>query len=201
MLEKTLESPLDRKEIQPVNPRGSQPWLFTGRTDAEAEAPILWPPHAKSRLTGKNWCWERLRVGGEGSDRGWDGWIVSPSQRTWIYADSRRQWNTEKPGVLQSMGSQRVGHDLATEQQQLLLLGKANYSALTLSSTVSYLIFGHQQFQSPCSVQSTTYLIEPSDWACWLPLLGARFASYWAVMWYSWDLLNALTTWDILWEL
>ena len=54
MLEKTLESPLDSKEIKPVNPKGNQPWIFTGRTDAEAKAPVLWPPDAKSQLTGKD---------------------------------------------------------------------------------------------------------------------------------------------------
>ena len=54
VLEKTLESPLDCKEIQPVNPKGNQSWVFIGRTDAEAETPILWPPNAKSRLTGKD---------------------------------------------------------------------------------------------------------------------------------------------------
>ena len=54
MLEKTLESPLDGKEIKPVNPRGKQSWIFIGRTDAEAEAPILWPPDAKSWLIGKD---------------------------------------------------------------------------------------------------------------------------------------------------
>ena len=54
MLEKTLESPLDSKEIKSVNPKGNQPWIFTGRTDAEAEAPILWSPDAKSWLTGKD---------------------------------------------------------------------------------------------------------------------------------------------------
>ena len=54
VLEKTLESPLDCKEIQPVNPKGNQPWIFTGRTDAEAEAPKLWPPNVKSWLTGKD---------------------------------------------------------------------------------------------------------------------------------------------------
>ena len=54
MLEKTLESPLDSKEIKPVNPQGNQPWIFIGRTDAEAEAPILWPPYAKSQLIGKH---------------------------------------------------------------------------------------------------------------------------------------------------
>ena len=54
VLEKTLESPLDSKEIKPVNPKGDQPWIFIGRTDAEAEAPILWPPDVKSPLTGKD---------------------------------------------------------------------------------------------------------------------------------------------------
>ena len=54
VLEKTLESPLDCKEIQPVYPKGDQSWVFIGRTDTEAEAPILWPPDVKSRLTGKD---------------------------------------------------------------------------------------------------------------------------------------------------
>ena len=64
MLEKTLESPLDCKEIQPVNPKGNQSWVFIGRTDAEAETPILWPPDARNWLTGKDpdaekdWRWE-----------------------------------------------------------------------------------------------------------------------------------------------
>ena len=53
-LDKTLRSPLNCKEIKPVNPKGNQPWIFTGRSDAEAEAPVLWPPHAKSWLTGKD---------------------------------------------------------------------------------------------------------------------------------------------------
>ena len=54
VLEETLESPLDSKDIKPVNPKGNQPWIFTARTDAEAEAPILWPPDLKSRLIGKD---------------------------------------------------------------------------------------------------------------------------------------------------
>ena len=64
VLEKTLESPLDSKEIKPVNPKGNQPWIFIGRIDAEAETPIFWPPDAKSRLigkdtdAGKDWRWE-----------------------------------------------------------------------------------------------------------------------------------------------
>ena len=71
VLEKTLESPLDCKEIQPVYPKGDQSWVFIGRTDVEAETPILWPTDVKSWLIGKRpWCWERLRAGGEGDDRG-----------------------------------------------------------------------------------------------------------------------------------
>ena len=54
-------------------------WVFIGRTDAEAEIPILRPPHAKSWLIGKDWCWEGLGAGGEGNDRGWDGWMASPT--------------------------------------------------------------------------------------------------------------------------
>ena len=97
---------LDRKEIKPVNPKGNWSWIFIGRTDAEAEAPTLWPPDAKNWLTGKDWCWERLKAGGEGDDRGWDGWIASPTQGTWVWASSRSWWWTGKPGVLWSMGSQ-----------------------------------------------------------------------------------------------
>ena len=67
---KTPESPLDCKEIKPVNPKGNQPWIFIGRTDAEAEAPILWPPGCKEPTHWKRpWCWARLKAGGEGDDR------------------------------------------------------------------------------------------------------------------------------------
>ena len=111
VLEKTLESPLDCKEIQPVHPKGNQSWIVTVRTDAEAEAPILWPPVAKSQLIRKDhWCWERLKAGGEGDDKGQDGWMASQTWWTWVWASSRSWWWIEKPGVLQ-----RVGHDWATE--------------------------------------------------------------------------------------
>ena len=63
----------------------------------------------------RSWCWERLKVGGEGNDRGWDGWMASPTQWVWIWAGSGSWWWTGKPGMLQSMGSQRVGHDWAIE--------------------------------------------------------------------------------------
>ena len=71
VLEKTLESPLDSEEIQPVNHKGNKPRKLIGRTGAEAETPILWPPDAKSRLTGKDPdCWDRLKAGGKGDNRG-----------------------------------------------------------------------------------------------------------------------------------
>ena len=61
------------------------------------------------------WCWERLKAGGEGDDRGWDGWMASPTWWTWVWVSSGSWWWTGKPGMLQSMGSQRVGHKWATE--------------------------------------------------------------------------------------
>ena len=65
----------------------------------------------------KTWCWERLKAGGGGDDRGWDDWMASPTQWTWVWTSSGRWWRTGKPGVLQSMGPQRVEHDWVTEQQ------------------------------------------------------------------------------------
>ena len=106
VLEKTLESPLDCKETQPVNPKGNQFWIFIGRTDAKAETPILWPRHAKNWLLKRLWCWERPKAGGEGDDRGWDGWMASLTQWTWVWANSGSWWWAGRPGVLQSMGSQ-----------------------------------------------------------------------------------------------
>ena len=95
VLEKTLESPLDCKEIQQVHPKGNQFWIFIGRTDAEAETPKLWPPDVKTHLK-RPWCWERLKVGGEGDDRRWDGWMASLTRWTWVWARSGRWWRTHK---------------------------------------------------------------------------------------------------------
>ena len=104
VLEKTLESPLDSKEIQPVYPKGNQFWTFIGRTDAEAETPILWPPDTEPTHWERPWCWERLKAGGEGVNRGWDGWIAPPTQWTWVWVNSRSWWWTGRSGMLQSMG-------------------------------------------------------------------------------------------------
>ena len=115
VLEKTLGSPLDCKEIQPVHPKGDQSWVFTGRTDAEAETPILWPPDVKSWLTGKTLMLEGTGARGEGDDRGRDGWMASPTQWAWVWVNSGSWWWTGRPGVLQFMGLQRVRHNWVTE--------------------------------------------------------------------------------------
>ena len=102
---RTLVSPLDCKEIKPVNPKGNQSWIFIGRSDAEGEAPILWPPDVKNWLIWKDPdAGERLKAGGEGDNRGWDGWMASLTHWTWVWASSGSWWWTRKPGMLQSMG-------------------------------------------------------------------------------------------------
>ena len=101
VLVKTLGSPWDSKESKPVNPKENQPWIFTGRTDAEAEAPILWPPDANWLIP---WCWERLKAGEKGDDRGWDGWMASLTQWTWVWVNSRSWWWTGRLGMLESIG-------------------------------------------------------------------------------------------------
>ena len=113
VLEKTLESPLDCKEIQPVHPKGDQSWMFIGRCWS-------WSSNTLATLCEelthwkRPWRWERLRAE-EGDDRRWDGWMASPTQWTWVWEDSRRWWWTGKPGMLRFIGSQRVGHNWATE--------------------------------------------------------------------------------------
>ena len=110
VLEKTLESPLDSKEIQPVHLKGDQSWIFIGRTEAEAETPILWPPDVKSWLIWKDPDAEKVE-GRRRDDEGWDGWMASPTQWTWVWVDSGSWWWTGRPGMLRFMGSQRVGRD------------------------------------------------------------------------------------------
>ena len=104
VLEKTLECPLDNKEIKPVNPKGNQPWIFIERTDAEAEVPILWPPDANSQLTGKDpdsgkdWRQEEKGVT-EDEMAGWHHWL-----NAWVRVSSGSWSWTGRPGVLQFMG-------------------------------------------------------------------------------------------------
>ena len=111
VLEKTLESPLNCKEIKSVSPRGNQTWKFIGRTDAGAETPILWSPDAKNWLVGKDpdagkdWGQE---------EKGMTEYGISDSM-DFSLSKLRIWWWTEKPSMLQAMGSQRVRHDWVTE--------------------------------------------------------------------------------------
>ena len=114
MLERIFESLLGCKEIQSVHPKGNQSWIFIGRTGAEAETPILLPPDAKNLLilidpdARKGWRWKR----------GWQRlrwWLASRTWWTWVWI-SFRSWSwTGRPGVLQSLGLQRIGHDWETK--------------------------------------------------------------------------------------
>ena len=119
VLEKTLESPLDCKEIQPVHPKGNQSWIFIGRTDAGAEIPILWPPDAKCWLigkdpdAGKDWGQEEKGTT-EDEMVGWHHWWNGHGldQTPGKLLKDREAWHAAV------LGAQRVGHDWETEQQQ-----------------------------------------------------------------------------------
>ena len=114
VLEKTSES-LGLQGDQLINLKGNQSRIFIGRTDANAEAPILGPPHVKNWLIGKDSDAGKVCRQEEKGTTGWDGWIASPTRWTWVWASSKSWWWTGKPDVLQSMGSQRVRHDCTTE--------------------------------------------------------------------------------------
>ena len=159
VLEKTLESPLDCKEIQPVHSKGDQPWAFFRRNDAKAETPILWPPHVKSWLIRKDSDAGRELGAGEGDARGWDGWMASLTQWTWVWVNSGSWWWTGSPGVLWFMGSQRVGHDRATERNWTeSLLKTLNGSPLPLR------VFWTQSFFSVSALSTTSHLTSTLDY-------------------------------------
>ena len=97
-----LENPMDRGVWWANVYEVAQSWTQLKRLSSSSSSSL-------------SWCWERLRAGGEGDKRGWDGWMASLTQWTWVWVDSGSWWWTGRPGVLQSMGSQRVGHDWVTK--------------------------------------------------------------------------------------
>ena len=113
-LEKTLESPLDCKEIKPVCPKGNQPWIME-----ELMLKLTLAIRCEESTDWKRpWCSERLKSKGAGGDREWDGYTASPTQRTWIWANSGQYRRREDTRVLPSMRSPRVRRDFMTEGQQ-----------------------------------------------------------------------------------
>ena len=119
VLEKTIESPLDwtRRSNQSILRKINLEYSLE-RLMLKLKLQYFGHLMRRADYWKRPWCWERLRARGEGSDRGWDGWMASLSQWTWVWASSGRYWRTEKPGVLQFMELQRVRHDWGTEQQQ-----------------------------------------------------------------------------------
>jgi len=107
-LDKTPESPLDIKEIKPVHPKGNQLWIFIGSADTEAETQILWPPDAKSWLTGKDWCWEKWMQKEKGATEDeMVGWHITNSMdmslsQLWKIVKDRKVWHAAVHGVTKS---------------------------------------------------------------------------------------------------
>ena len=145
---KTLESPLDSKETKPVHPKGNQSWIFIGRTDAEGEAPILWPLDVKNWLigkdpdAGKDWRWEEKGTT-EDEMVGWHHWLdgreFEQTLEVW--------WWTGKPGVLQFMESQKVGLDWVTEWNWIELIHEKNFEISVIQNScpvISKTIKRHQ---------------------------------------------------------
>ena len=115
VLEKTIEGNLDCKEMQPVNPKGNQSWIFIGRTDAKAETPIFWPPVVRTDSLEKTLMLGKIEGRKKRGHRGGDGWMSSPTWWIWVWPNSWSWWRSGKSDILQSMGLQRVGNDWVTE--------------------------------------------------------------------------------------
>ena len=116
-----LRTPLDSKEIQPVHPKGDQSWVFIGRNDVEAEAPVLWPPNAELTHWKRSWCWERLRAEEKGTT---ENEMVRKTTDS-VDMNLSKLWKTvkdEEPDMVHSMRSKRVGYDLVMEQQLQYLI-------------------------------------------------------------------------------
>ena len=141
-------------------------WVFIRRTDANAEIPILWPPHAKSWLIGKDldagggWG---LGAGGKGDDRGWDGWMASLTLWTWVWVNSGSWWWTGRPGVLWFMGSQRVGHDWVTELNWICILMSrtCTYPKYTVQWSFAY-VYTHHHHPD----EGREHLLHPTRFPC-----------------------------------
>ena len=187
VLEKTLESPLDCKEIQPVHSEEDQPWDFFGRNDAEAETLILWLPNAKNWPTGKDpnagkeWRQEKKQT------RWWDGWMASLTQQTWVWASSKSCCWTGKPGMLQAIGSQRVGHDWATELTDLsfypffLQLWKMGMMSYLILYSSTQPLSGIQQALNHYMMNDVQGPLEHKETSAWLLCWFDRLLVFWPI--------------------
>ena len=127
---------LGQHRDQISQPKGNQPWIFFGRTDAESETLIFWSPDAKSWLSlEKTMMLRKIEARGEVGGRGWDGWMAWPTQWTWVWANSGREWRTGKPGVLQFMESDTKNQIQLSDWNTALLIclkSSSRYSLLCI---------------------------------------------------------------------
>ena len=160
VLENILEHPLDCKDIKPLNPKENQvlnihwkEWFWSWSSNNLA----TW----YEELT--HWkrpqCWERLRAGGEGDDREWDTWMALSTWWTWVWVDSGSWWWTGRPGVLWFMGSQRVGHNWATELNWMRIIKSAPHNLYFVANLLSILII--------CTFHLLLQSFTASDWCNW----------------------------------
>ena len=165
VLEKTLESPLDCKEIQPVHSKGDQSWVFLEGLMLKLK--LQYFGHLMRRVDSleKTPVWEGLGAGREGVDRGWDGWMVSQTQWIWIWVNSGIWWWTGRPDVLQFMGSQRVGYEWEielnwTEYLITFRILKLNLNYLLWFCLLSLCILGgcEESLHSICGFYSIEYI-------------------------------------------
>ena len=157
------------------------------------------------------WFWERLRAGGEGDDRGWDGWMASLTQWTWVWVNSRSWWWTGRPGLLQFRGSQRVGHDLSnwTELSLLPFLGLTFNPGAWPSSPKPLRLSNKKRLwwragmslvgPMPCLCLSRPGPLSPQDPSCpWAPCLLSSRA--WEPLWPSPPWWPTLTSAELRWQ-
>ena len=181
VLEKTLESPLHCKEVQPVHPKGDQSWVFIRRTDAKAETPILWSPHAKSWLIGKDpdaWrdWWQEEKGMTEDEMAGWHHRLDGHES-----VNSGSWWWTGRPGVLRFMRSQRVRHNWATELNWKVCEVKVTQSCLTLCDPMEYIVHGILQARilEWVAFPSSRGSSQTRDWTQ-VSCIAGRFFTSWA---------------------